>query len=145
MPFYFIFQLSAITTANDIFHEYELETPYNFPTNVLPTKHDCLLYCVSRTNQRTRLTTHALAVRDMAVLVEDIWSKADCYPFTTNHIATLFEKKVIEPYLHLLREKHLKGEKVQSKRSHKKDTSRIKSTPEPSRKKHASVKGVHSK
>ena len=117
-------------TANDVFYQHELDAIYTFPTNMLPTMHECLLYCLSRTRNRTE--SHALAVRDMAVLVYDIWSKADCCPCTVKYISTLFEKNVMEPYLYLLREKHLKGEKVQSKRSHKKDPSKI--TPEPSRK-----------
>ena len=117
-------------TANDVFYQHELDTIYTFTTNMLPTMHECLLYCVSRT--RNRMESRALAVLDMAVLVEDICSKADCCPCSANHIGALFEKNVMQPYLYLLREKHFKGDKVQSKRSYKKDPSKI--TPEPSRK-----------
>ena len=66
--------------ASDVFYEHELFTPYNFPLHMLPTIHDCLLYCVLRTNQRTRITSHALAVREMALLVEDIMPKVDFIP-----------------------------------------------------------------
>ena len=78
---------------NDIFHEDELEKPYNFPTNMLPLKHECLRYCLSRT--RNKITTHTLAVRQLCVIVEKIWSNADCCPMTAFNMATAFEREPV--------------------------------------------------
>ena len=61
---------------------------------MLPTVQDCLLYCISRTTHRNRLMTHALAVREMTNLVEDIWTKADCCHINKKHITASFERNM---------------------------------------------------
>ena len=59
---------------------------------MLPAKHDCLLYIVSRTNNKTKdAMTHNSAINNLTKIVEDIWSKAGCCLFTQKHISKLFE------------------------------------------------------
>ena len=95
---------------------------------MLPTKHDCLLYVVPRTNEKTKdAMTHILAINNFAEIAEDIWNKADCCPFAQEHIWKLFEQEVWKPYIYLRCEKHLPGgETTGFKQSHKKDPTKLK-------------------
>ena len=95
---------------------------------MLHTKHDCLLYVVSQTNKKAKdAMTHNSAINNLAKIVEDIWNKADCCPFTQKHISKLFEQEVWKPYLYLQHEKHLPGGGTAGlKRSHKKDPTKVK-------------------
>ena len=117
-----------------VFHDNDLSKPFHFSKNLLPTNNDCLRYVLSRTNMSVRAMSHTEAVSLMAKSLHDIWSAADCCPYTRRHITTLFEKRVWETYLHLLREKCLPGDKTSNKRSHKKDPSKAKELNEPVRK-----------
>ena len=62
---------------------------------------------------RRQKTKHAMshnsAINNLAKIVEDIWSKPDCFTFTQKHISKLFEQEVWNPYLYLQCEKHFLG------------------------------------
>ena len=106
-----------------------------FSNKKLPTVHDCLLYVLSRTNKDAkRSQTRQQIIWEPAKIVEDVWNKADCCPYTQKHIATLFEKNVGDKYTFLLREKRLPRDENTTKRSHKKDTSEHKDRGEPTHK-----------
>ena len=121
--------------SEEIFHISELTKPYDFPNNQLPTIHDCILFVLSRTHKHSRCLSHQEAVWKMAVLVEEIWTKADCCPYSAKHIYDQLFKKTWDVYTFLVREKSLPGEKnVAQKRSHKKNPNKIKDNKEPVRK-----------
>ena len=63
--------------------------------------------------------SHGDAVNEMARKVVEIWEKADCCPYTWQHVASLFDKQVWQTYRSLLREKTLPGKVGTNKRSHK--------------------------
>ena len=56
----------------DIFYVNEHKKPYDFVDNKLPTIHDCILFVISRTNTKTKLMTHVIAVRKMVGHFEKI-------------------------------------------------------------------------
>ena len=93
--------------SENIFYVNELTKPYDFVDNMLPTIHDCIQFVISRTNTKTKLMTHMIAVRKMAEHVEKIWCAADCRPYSVKHICELFERNVWNSYQFLLREKYL--------------------------------------
>jgi len=98
---------------------------YEFGNDMLPTKHQVLLYVMSRTFNGKK--NNKIVVNQMSKSVENIWKKADCCPFTQKHISKLFEQQVWKPYLHLRRERCLSGEEQTGiKRSHKRDPSKAK-------------------
>ena len=118
----------------EVFYENEVDKPYHFRNDELPTIHDCMRYVISRTNHQNRSGKHTPVVTDLAHLVNDIWTKADCCPLSVRHIVDHFEKNVYSSYVYLKREKCLPGNTLGPKRSHKKNPAKAKSTPEPSRK-----------
>ena len=68
-----------MTNIDNFFKEDELFQHYEFRNNMLPTKHDCLLYVVSRTNkQKKDAMTYNPAINNLTKIVEDIWNKTDC-------------------------------------------------------------------
>ena len=110
-----------------VFKDDELSRFYVFSNKKLPTVNDCLLYVLSRTNKDgKRNQTRQQIIWELAKIVEDVWNKADCCPYTWKHIVTLFEKNVWDKYTFLLREKCLPGDENTTKRSHKKDPSKQK-------------------
>ena len=86
-------------------------------------QHDCLLYVVSQTNQYSRKMSHKSVVRRLAKLVEEIWNKVDCCPYSKKTINKLLENEIWDKYKSLLQEHCLPRESLQSirKRSHKID------------------------
>ena len=56
---------------NEVFYVNEVDKPYNFRIDELPTSHDCLRYVISRTNQHNRTGQHKVVVHDLAELVKD--------------------------------------------------------------------------
>ena len=118
-----------------VFKDDELSRFYVFSNKKLPTVNDCLLYVLSRTNKDgKRNQTRQQIIWELAKIVEDVWNKADCCPYTRKHIVTLFEKNVWDKYTFLLREKRLPGDENTTKRSHKKDPSKHKDRGDPTRK-----------
>ena len=118
-----------------VFKDDELSRFYVFSNKKLPTVNDCLLCVLSRTNKDAkRSQTRQQIIWELAKIVEDVWNKADCCPYTRKHIVTLFEKNVWDKYTFLLREKRLPGDENTTKRSHKKDPSKHKDRREPTRK-----------
>ena len=94
-----------------VFKDDELSRFYVFSNKKLPTVNDCLLYVLSRTNKDAkRSQTRQQIIWELAKIVEDVWNKADCCPYTRKHIVTLFEKNVWDKYTFLLREKRLPGD-----------------------------------
>ena len=75
---------------NEIFTQYELLQPFELPNTTLPTKTECLLYVLSRT--MNKIGKHDTAVLEISRKIEDLWNKADCFPFIFKHIAELFER-----------------------------------------------------
>ena len=116
---------------NKVLHDDEISKSFVFSQKLLPTNHDCLLYVISLTNKEVQQMTHMNAVWEMTRLLGDIWTAADCCPYSRKHIVTLFEKQIWDTYKYLLREKCLPGDKTVMKRSHKKETSKIKDRGEP--------------
>ena len=101
-----------------VFKDDELSKFYVFSNKKLPTVNDCLLYVISRTNKDgKRNQTRQQIIWELAKIVEDVWNKADCCPYTRKHIVTLFEKNVWDKYTFLLREKRLPGDENTIKRS----------------------------
>ena len=80
--------------SENMFYVNELTKPYDFVDNMLPTIHDCILFVISRTNTKTKLMTHVIAVRKMAEHVEKIWRAANCCPHSVKHICELFQRNV---------------------------------------------------
>ena len=118
-----------------VFKDDELSRFYVFPNKKLPTVNECLLYVLSRTNRDPkRSQTRQEIIWELAKIVEVVWNKADCCPYTLKHVVALFEKNVWDKNTILLREKRLAGEKDTKKRSHKKDPSKHKDRGEPTRK-----------
>ena len=106
----------------DFFEESELTNHFQIRKDLLPTKGDCLLYVISRTNKKAKdVMKHSSAVLKLAGIVEKIWNDADCCPFTRTHIAKIFDEKIWKPYVHLRREKCLPMQGSSRKQSHKKD------------------------
>ena len=91
--------------VDKVLREDEICKPYNFCGKLLPTNHDCLRFVLSRTNMKVRDTSHKEAVLLMAKSLHEIWTSADCCPYTRKHIANIFHKQVWETYKYLLREK----------------------------------------
>lgn len=116
-----------MTNIDNFFGQDELLEEFEFRKDMLPTKHEVLLYVVSRTNKGNKV--NKVIVNEMAKQLEEIWEKADCCPFTMKYIARLYDQEIWKPYLHLRREKCLPGsgaESIGSKRSHKKDPAKTK-------------------
>ena len=90
-----------MSTIDEFFNENELIGYHNFRNDLLPTKSDCPLYVISRSNRKAKYPmTHGYAVNQLAKDVESIWNNGDCCPFRQKHIATLFEHEVWKPYLY---------------------------------------------
>ena len=134
--FSLLYLLGKRSITDDFFTEDEFWQQFNFRSDLLPTKTDCLLFVVSRTHNKTKeQMKHSYVVHQMATIVENIWSKADCCPFSKKYIMKLFDQNIWKPYLYLRRQRHLSSSvPVGQKRSHKKDPSKVKVITEPVRK-----------
>ena len=67
----------------------------------------CCLWCLEPIKKTEELLKHSYVVHQMATIVEHIWSKADCCPFSKKYIMKLFDQNIWKPYLYLRRERHL--------------------------------------
>ena len=103
---------------SSFFHPGELDHPYQLKKDILPSKTDCLLYVVSRTQRGD--SDRKSTVIELAREVEQIWKAADCCPLAFSNIVNVFEKHVWQVYLFLKREQHLPNQESGNKRSHKK-------------------------
>ena len=101
----------------DFFTENELSGVFQLKPDVLPTKNDALLYVYTRIQGRNSLRDEVL--REMGRKVVKLWEKADCCPFSWQHVVKLFEKEVWSKYSYLKREKKLPGISSTKKRSHR--------------------------
>ena len=120
--------------VDQVFRDEELLKPFNFSKKLLPTNTDCLRFVLSRTHMKAREMSHKEAVSLMAKCIHEIWTAADCCPFSQKYITTLFQSQVWDTYKYTQREKCLPGDTVSAKRSHKKDPSKTKEIVEPVRK-----------
>ena len=102
--------------------------PFELSNRLLPTKHDCLLYVLSQTNQYAEKMSPKSVVRRLPKLAEEIWNKVDCSPSSNKTITKLFESGIWDNYKSLIREHYLPRESLPStrKRSHIKDPSKQK-------------------
>ena len=102
--------------------------PFELSDRLLPTKHDCLLYVLSQTNQHAEKMSPKSVVCRLPKLAEEIWNKVDCSPSSNKTITKLFESGIWDNYKSLIREHYLPRESFPStrKRSHIKDPSKQK-------------------
>ena len=100
-----------------VFKDDELSRFYVFSNKKLPTVNGCLLYVISQTNKDGKRSQTRQIIWELLKIVQDVWNKADCCPYTRKHIVTLFEKNVWDKYTFLLREKRLPGDENTIKRS----------------------------
>ena len=85
-----------------VFKDDELSRFYVFSNKKLPTANDCLLYVLSRTNKEAkRSQTRQQIIWELANIVEDVWNKGHCCPYTRKHIVTLSEKNVLDKYIYI--------------------------------------------
>ena len=85
-----------------VFKDDELSKFYVFSNKKLPTVNDCLLYVLSRTNKDPkRSQTRQQIIWELANIVEDVWNKGDCCPYTRKHIVTLSGKNVLDIYIYI--------------------------------------------
>ena len=102
--------------ANKIIKDREVLKPFELSRRILPSKHECLLYVVSLSNQCARKISHKSAVYRLAKLCEEIWNKADCCAYWDKTIIKLFESEIWDKYKFLLRELYLPWESLPSTR-----------------------------
>ena len=115
--------------VGNFFTTKELASPSKLKPDVLPTKHESLLYVYSRTVHKLR---HDNVVLDFARKVVKIWEKADCCPVTITNAVEKFEKDIWQIYRYLMRERSLPGVSTAAaaeKRSHKAKKPKMSSPP----------------
>ena len=113
----FTYTVVAIKMANKIINNHELLTQFELFRRVLPTKHDCLLYVISQTNQYAEKMSRKSVVHRLVKVVEEIWNKVGCCTVVYIQIglllnAKLFESEIWGKYKFLQHEHYLPGESL---------------------------------
>ena len=61
----------------------------------------CCMYFHELIKRQKRSQTRQQIIWELANIVEDVWNKGHCCPYTRKHIVTLSEKNVLDKYIYI--------------------------------------------